>query len=310
MIGIGLGDLEGRILDVNPALVRAARLSDRGVAAAARCTSSCIRPTWRVWQLYTELTRGERDHFRLEKRFLRSTGESMWTDLTVSLLRDAQGNPRYQSALIHDVTARRELRQQLEYEAHHDPLTGLPNRTLFLAQLDDAAGRGRRRAPARAVLPRPGRVQGRQRHPRPRGRRPLLAAVGRAAARRRGRPGAVVARLGGDEFVVLPPDSPTAVPAGRARRGDPGRGGPAGPARRPAGSQVTASVGLVERSAGEIDARRTAPCGRHRRCTGPRPTARPVGAVRPGAQRPASSTALRAGPALPGGGAAATSCWS
>src|SRR3712207_7429140 len=56
----------------------------------------------KVWQLYGELIRGERDHFRLEKQFLRSTGESVWTDLTVSLLRDGRGCPRYQLALIQD----------------------------------------------------------------------------------------------------------------------------------------------------------------------------------------------------------------
>src|SRR3712207_3400833 len=89
-----------------------------------------------VWRLYGELTRGERDHFRLEKQFLKSDGESVWTDLTVSLLRDGEGRPRYQLALIHDVTALRHLRRQLEFEARHDALTGLPNRRTFLAHLD------------------------------------------------------------------------------------------------------------------------------------------------------------------------------
>src|SRR4051812_2008158 len=71
----------------------------------------------KVWQLYGELIHGERDHFRLEKQFLRSTGESVWTDLTVSLLRDGRGCPRYQLALIHDITALRQLRRQLDFEA-------------------------------------------------------------------------------------------------------------------------------------------------------------------------------------------------
>ena len=43
-----------------------------------------------------------------------------------------------------DVTARKELAQQLEHQALHDPLTGLPNRSLFMDRLSQAPLRARR----------------------------------------------------------------------------------------------------------------------------------------------------------------------
>jgi PleD family two-component response regulator len=51
-----------------------------------------------------------------------------------------------------DVTAQRELEEKLRYGAHHDALTGLPNRTLFLDRLTQALARSRRNPEARIAL--------------------------------------------------------------------------------------------------------------------------------------------------------------
>jgi hypothetical protein len=77
----------------------------------------------------------------------------------------------------------RSLRRQAllrEHEALHDSLTGLPNRAAFLAALDRAlAG-----APARDRRPaRPRRLQGGERHARPRHRRRPPQRGGGAPAR-------------------------------------------------------------------------------------------------------------------------------
>ena len=65
------------------------------------------------------------------------------------------------------VSELRDLQDQLQHQAHHDPLTGLANRSLFSQQVREAlepgdAGRGRR------DVHRPRRLQGRQRHARAR----------------------------------------------------------------------------------------------------------------------------------------------
>ncbi|TQN42360.1 diguanylate cyclase/phosphodiesterase with PAS/PAC sensor(s) [Blastococcus colisei] len=250
-IGIGIGDVEGRVLDVNPALVRL--LGYPLDEFRRRSVNEFMHPAdvERVWRLYDELIRGEREHFQLEKQFLRSNGESVWTDLTVSLLRDGQGRPRYQLALIHDVTALRQLRRQLEFEAHHDSLTGLANRKMFLTQLDDlftTAPTGARAGLCfldldgfKAVNDTLGHEVGDH----------LLVTVARRLESVAGRRGLSVARLGGDEFVVLVPDSSgstelialaeqiLAVIARPLRLGS-------------TQVQVTASVGIVERSIAEI----------------------------------------------------------
>ena len=137
-IGIGIADLEGNILEVNDALLQMFGGLEHHVRS--RKVNEWVHPqdAPHVWGLQAELVRGERDHYRIEKPYYRNDGTVLWTNLTVSLLRDAEGLPQYQLALMEDTTERRLLNLRLRYEATHDALTGLPNRTLFFERLDKA----------------------------------------------------------------------------------------------------------------------------------------------------------------------------
>ena len=85
-----------------------------------------------------------------------------------------------------DVTDRRALEDRLSHQASHDPLTGLPNRTLLINRLETAlAGRPHGRPAGGGDPDRSRRVQERQRHAGPRGRRRAAAGRGPAAARLR-----------------------------------------------------------------------------------------------------------------------------
>ena len=99
------------------------------------------------------------------------------------------------------------LIDELRHEALHDALTGLPNRVLLRQMLDGAleAVAGPVRLPRRRDDPRPGRLQGRQRHPGARAGDELLQEVAERLRAAVGRAG-TVARLGGDEFAVVLPD--------------------------------------------------------------------------------------------------------
>jgi diguanylate cyclase (GGDEF)-like protein len=102
-----------------------------------------------------------------------------------------------------DVTERRRIQDQLEHDALHDALTGLPNRSLLLDRLQLASERAKRSQGGFAVLfldlddfkminDSLGHVYGDQ---------VLIEVSQRLKAVVR--PGDTVARLGGDEFIVL-----------------------------------------------------------------------------------------------------------
>ncbi|NUS10906.1 MAG: EAL domain-containing protein [Streptomyces sp.] len=211
-VGIGIADLDGNVMEINAAL---ARMFGSETYLRQRRVGDWVHPDNAAGteNLNRELVRGERDHYQIEKAYPRADGSVLWADVQVSLLRDEQGRPRYQLALLEDVTERRGLLERLRHQATHDALTGLPNRALFFERLDQAlaepaAGPGRRHRDIgvcyldldgfKAVNDSLGHAVGDQ----------LLVAV---ADRLRGcatSADQLVARIGGDEFVALYADPP------------------------------------------------------------------------------------------------------
>lgn len=226
-IGIGIADLDGHILEVNDTLTQMFGGLEHHVRS--RNVGEWMHPddAPHVWRMYSELIRGERENFRTEKPFFRNDGTVLWTNLTVSLLRDVDGAPQYQLALLEDTTERRLLNLRLRYEATHDALTGLPNRTLFFERLEKAIAPARETAkdgttetakpaaPARfglCYLDLDGFKAINDSLGHSAGDRMLVEVADRLQSCATA-PGEMVARLGGDEFVALTtgPDSPREV---------------------------------------------------------------------------------------------------
>ena len=103
---------------------------------------------------------GKTDLYETEKRYVHREGHDVWVQIGVSAVRDPDGRVSYVVAQTHDITERRRFQDELAHRALHDPLTGLPNRALFLDRLGHALVRARRRAAQVArALPRPRSVQ-------------------------------------------------------------------------------------------------------------------------------------------------------
>jgi diguanylate cyclase (GGDEF)-like protein/PAS domain S-box-containing protein len=204
-VGIGIGDVAGNILEVNPALMD--MLGYPLEEFRRRTVAEFLHPddAASVWQAYRDLVEGRRESFRTEKRFFRADGATIWTQLTVSLIRGPDGAPRFQAAIIEDVTDRHRLTERLAYEASHDPLTDLANRSLFLTRLTEALADPTPGARVglclldldsfKVINDSLGHVIG---------DRLLTAVADRLTGAVAGAgTGGLVARLGGDEFVVL-----------------------------------------------------------------------------------------------------------
>jgi len=88
----------------------------------------------------------------VEKRFVCKDGSVRWGVATPVVVRDADGKPEYMVAILQDATARRQVQEQLAYQAHYDALTGLPNRVLFNDRVAQALAQARRKHSALAVM--------------------------------------------------------------------------------------------------------------------------------------------------------------
>ncbi|MBC9725969.1 bifunctional diguanylate cyclase/phosphodiesterase [Streptomyces sp. TRM68367] len=201
-IGIGIADLDGNVLQVNGALSRMFGMSEQTLRSRNVKDWTHPEDASHACKLYDELVRGEREHYHVEKAFPRTDGTVLWTNLTVSLLRDADGDPQYQLALMEDTTERRLLNLRLRYEATHDALTGLPNRTLFFERLEKALGAGGGQRFGLCYLDLDGFKTINDSLGHAAGDRLLVEVADRLQACATA-PGEMVARLGGDEFVAL-----------------------------------------------------------------------------------------------------------
>ena len=151
----------------------------------------------------------------VEVRCRRLDGSELLVDASAVAV---PGDPPAVQLVLVDLTERQRA-EALRHQAEHDPLTGLPNRSLLterLARLVVAAKDGATGLAAADLRPR--RVQGGERHARPRGRG-RAAAAGGAADQGVVRESDLVARLGGDEFAVLQERARERARRGRAARG-------------------------------------------------------------------------------------------
>jgi diguanylate cyclase (GGDEF)-like protein/PAS domain S-box-containing protein len=81
---------------------------------------------------------------RLEYRIRHKDGSWRILESIASTIRGAQGDVAKLVIVNRDITDRKQAEQQLEHHLFHDPLTGLPNRRLFLDCLQNSFVRSRR----------------------------------------------------------------------------------------------------------------------------------------------------------------------
>jgi diguanylate cyclase (GGDEF)-like protein/PAS domain S-box-containing protein len=80
---------------------------------------------------------------RLEYRIKHKDGSWKVLESVASTIRDAKGDVAKLVIVNRDITERKRAEEQLEHNLFHDPLTGLPNRRLFLDRLQSSFVRAR-----------------------------------------------------------------------------------------------------------------------------------------------------------------------
>jgi diguanylate cyclase (GGDEF)-like protein/PAS domain S-box-containing protein len=85
-------------------------------------------------------------------RFRLKDGSVRYVESSGSVVRDSEGRPYRVVIVSRDITDRFGTEQQLRHLAHHDMLTGLPNRALLLDRLEHALTRSKRASEQLAVM--------------------------------------------------------------------------------------------------------------------------------------------------------------
>ncbi|MEU9183169.1 EAL domain-containing protein [Streptomyces sp. NPDC048484] len=215
-LAMAVVDREGRIVTANDTLAALLGTASDGTGLTGRIAADLVdlASDVRTWHAYREVLRGRQARLRCTRRLKHPDGHSLWAQVTVSPLPEEE---RAVLISVSDISGRRELQARLRHLQMHDPVTRLPNRTLFFERLSAAleaeayeeSGTGRIGLcyldldGFKAVNDTLGHRVGDR----------LLAAVAERLTRCANEAGyartatPLVARLGGDEFALLVEDS-------------------------------------------------------------------------------------------------------
>lgn len=151
-IGMAMSDLDGGIMRVNSAYARIVGLGEAELGGMN--IHDLTHPEDRAGSQAEarRLVSSGTDSCQLEVRCSHADGHDVWVSVSLSCVRDDAGSPLYLISQIEDVTERLALRERLAHAAIHDPLTGLPNRVLFMDRLELALRRARRGGHLVAVM--------------------------------------------------------------------------------------------------------------------------------------------------------------
>ncbi|HUP61693.1 MAG TPA: PAS domain S-box protein [Thermoanaerobaculia bacterium] len=196
LAGVYRTTVDGRILDCNESCARIFGFDSRDEFVNAAATDFYFDNTERDRLVQMLRTQGSLSNTELRLR--RRDGSTVWVLENISLLDD-----NILEGTIIDITDRKHAQEQMEYQAYHDSLTGLPNRLLFRDRITVALAHAKRAGRLSAVMfldldqfklvnDTLGHTAGDR----------LLQAIGsRLVNCVRGED--TVARMGGDEFTIL-----------------------------------------------------------------------------------------------------------
>ncbi|MGW6933925.1 putative bifunctional diguanylate cyclase/phosphodiesterase [Lentzea sp. NPDC054927] len=138
--GIVVSGLTGDIIDVNDSML--AMLDYRREDLRTMSGRDLVHPDDRAGlrELAKQLIASGHDNVRVEKRMIRSDGETLQTHMAISLVREHDDSPPYFVTMIENMNEMRALQTQLVRQSLNDMQTGLPNRAQFLGWLEGAVG--------------------------------------------------------------------------------------------------------------------------------------------------------------------------
>ena len=134
-LAMAVVDRDGLVVSANDsfgALLGKAGTALTGLVAAELMD---LKSDARTWHAYREVLRGRQAKLSCTRRVKHPDGHSLWVQVTVAPL------PAEEHGVLlslTDISARRELQARLRHLEMHDPVTRLPNRTLFFERLSAA----------------------------------------------------------------------------------------------------------------------------------------------------------------------------
>ena len=115
-IGMALVDTEGNIIESNAALREMLGYGEEELRSMHFAEVTHPDDVAEDAELFERLIAGDRDHYRLEKRYVRKDGSVIWGRLTSSSIRSDEDKPRFMVGMVEDITERKRAEDTLTEE--------------------------------------------------------------------------------------------------------------------------------------------------------------------------------------------------
>jgi diguanylate cyclase (GGDEF)-like protein/PAS domain S-box-containing protein len=131
---VWLVGIDGRIQYVTPAIQRVLGYTPESLIGGDPFSLLVPEEIPTMIEFFTKVVEQPDQPHRTEIRTLHRDGSQRWVDMMVTNL---ISDPNVAAIVVNarDVTDRKNIEDRLKYQAHHDALTGLPNRTLLEQRL-------------------------------------------------------------------------------------------------------------------------------------------------------------------------------
>ncbi len=203
-IGIALVSPMGKWLKVNKAMTKILGYTQEQFLSLDY--QSMVHPADlpATLRMVSDIANGRRESGELEKRYINSKGETVWTTWGVSAAGDLRSEYSNLIFQVQDISEKKLINERLLHDATHDQLTRLPNRTFFMERLAVALKKAKSDPDHKLSilfidLDRFKNVNDSLGHHH--GDKLLVAIAERLSECVR--PGDLIARLGGDEFTIM-----------------------------------------------------------------------------------------------------------
>ena len=193
-------DTQGRVTFANPAAQKLYGIAEKDAVGRGLLELLDLFDTGEntdVDEITGVVAREGHWHGELTQRAL--DGRELVVEASVSMLADDDGTVLGSVSIIREISERKAAERQISYQATHDGLTGLLNRTAFMRELQESLNSGRQ--PTLIFLDLNGFKSINDLHGHDRGDEILRVIGSRLAGGLR--PGDTAGRFGGDEFVLL-----------------------------------------------------------------------------------------------------------
>lgn len=151
-VGMCSIDLDKRWLEVNDALCELLGYAREELLSKTWLELTDEKNLEQELTLYDQMLGDHTDQYNLDKSFVTKQGGLIHVNVAMRCVRKGDRSIHYFVSIITDITSRKKSQEDIQYLAHHDALTLLPNRVLLADRFIQAKAHAMRQQNAMAIL--------------------------------------------------------------------------------------------------------------------------------------------------------------